>query len=66
MFTIKKILLDYMEEANGVLRCPVLSWQFETVEKNFRQSAFHIQVAADRTFSDLIYDSGEMAGSHQG
>lgn len=63
MFTIRKILLDYMEEANGVLRCPVLSWQFETEERNFRQSAFHIQVAADAAFTDLIYDSGETAGT---
>ncbi|MBR1693835.1 MAG: fibronectin type III domain-containing protein, partial [Selenomonas sp.] len=62
MFTIKKILLDFMEEAAGVTSFPVLSWQFAASEKNFRQSAFQIQAAERADFTQLIYDSGEMAG----
>ena len=62
MFTIKKILLDFMEEAAGVTSFPVLSWQFATEKKNFRQSTFQIQAAEKVDFTQLIYDSGEMAG----
>ena len=62
MFTIKKILLDFMEEAAGVTSFPVLSWQFAAAGRNFRQSAFHIQAAERADFAQLIYDSGEMAG----
>ena len=63
MFAIGKILLDYMEEAEGVLAFPVLSWQYVTAEQNFRQSAFQIQVSRREDFADILYDSGETAGT---
>ncbi|VBB07186.1 bacterial alpha-l-rhamnosidase [Lucifera butyrica] len=58
MFKVIQVKMNYMDEAAGVVKMPVLSWQLSSDKRNISQKAYKLQLAEDETFFSVLYDSG--------
>ncbi len=55
---INKMLINYLEDPQGIVRMPQLSWVIASDGKNIVQEAYQVQVAKDLSFMDVSWDSG--------
>jgi alpha-L-rhamnosidase len=60
MLRVSKVRLNYMEECNGSIEMPQLSWQIESDIRNTEQKTYQVQVAEDVAFRQILHDSGEV------
>lgn len=60
MLKVKKIHMDYQVNPVGVEAMPQFGWELESDRRNVVQTSYRLQIAADRAFSELIYDSGQI------
>ncbi len=60
MLRVSKVRLNYMEECNGSIEMPQLSWQIESDIRNTEQKTYQVQVAEDVGFRQILHDSGEV------
>lgn len=58
MLNVKKIYMDYEQNPVGVSNLPQFGWELISDRKNVMQQSYHLQIAANETFSELIFDSG--------
>ena len=63
MLKVKKIHMDYQVDPMGVEAMPQFGWEQESDRRNVVQKSYRLQIAADRAFSELIYDSGQIQDS---
>ena len=60
MLTINKIYMDYETAPVGVAHMPQFGWEFGSDRKNVKQESYQLQIAKDKTFQNLIFDSGKV------
>ena len=60
MLTVRKLRMDDLDQPLGVEAVPRFSWAAESDRRNVRQKAYRLQIAKDRDFSDLLFDSGRV------
>ncbi len=58
MLKIKEILMDYEKTQCGTDRMPQFGWVLESDRRNVFQESYRLQIAKDREFASLVYDSG--------
>lgn len=52
--------MDYQINPVGVNQMPQFGWELESDRKNVVQKTCHLQIAQDREFGNILYDSGVM------
>lgn len=58
MLTIKKLLCDNKNNPIGIdSKVVKISWQLESNNKNVKQRAYHLQVATDKDFETIVFNS---------
>ncbi|MBG9713937.1 alpha-L-rhamnosidase [Bacillus cereus] len=58
MLTIKKLLCDNKNNPIGIdSKVVKISWQLESNNKNVKQHAYHLQVATDKDFETIVFNS---------
>nr|WP_288743348.1 family 78 glycoside hydrolase catalytic domain [uncultured Mediterraneibacter sp.] len=61
MLYIRDLRTEYLENPVGIdAEHPRFSWILESDRKNVRQESYHLEVAADLEFQEIIWDSGEV------
>lgn len=61
---ITKLRCDYMENPVGFdFERPCFGWVVETQEQAKSQSAYHLQIAKEETFANLVFDSGKISSN---
>lgn len=60
MLGIKTIRVNYMKEPCGVERDPQFGWILEADGRAVRQTGYRLQIAGDRRFEEVVYDSGRV------
>ena len=58
MIAVEKILLNHERTLQGVEEMPGLGWVLKSDGRNVRQKAYRWQLAEDKRFAALLYDSG--------
>ncbi len=58
MLAIKRIHMDYETDPVGVEGMPQFGWEIVCDRRNMIQQAYHMQIAEDKEFTSLVYDSG--------
>ncbi len=58
MLKVSEIRLDYLKQAIGVTQVPQFGWILESDKRNVRQGAYQLEIGANQSFNDLLYDSG--------
>ncbi|HUC90595.1 MAG TPA: family 78 glycoside hydrolase catalytic domain [Paenibacillus sp.] len=62
MFTVTGLCCEYKQNPIGIdVRKPRISWRIESDERAVVQSAYRIEVAVDREFGEIVWDSGQVA-----
>lgn len=58
---VTRLMTEFQERPLGIaVRNPAFSWNLETEERDVRQRAYRVTVAADQEMEELIWDSGEV------
>ncbi|WP_324648281.1 glycoside hydrolase family 78 protein, partial [Bacillus paranthracis] len=58
MLTIKKLLCDNKNNPIGIdSKVVKISWQLESSKRNVKQLAYQLQVAKDKEFQTIVFDS---------
>lgn len=60
MLKITKISIDYQENPLGVAQMPQFAWQMESDLRNVKQASYRLQLASEASFTEILYDSGEV------
>lgn len=61
MLYIRDLRTEYLENPVGIdAEHPRFSWILESDRKNVRQESYHLEVAEDLEFQEIIWDSGEV------
>ena len=63
MLKIERIHIDYETNPIGVTGSPQFGWEITSDKRNVRQASYRLQLARDRDFTDIVYDSGEVASA---
>ncbi len=63
MLKIARITMDYQEEPVGTGGMPQFGWILQSDGRNVIQKAYHLQLAADRCFQGILYDTGWVESS---
>lgn len=63
MLKIGRIHIDYQTDPVGISEMPQFGWELLSDRRNVRQRAYHFQIAQDKAFKTLVYDSGRMVSS---
>lgn len=58
MLKINRIHIDYQDNPVGLSEMPQFGWELESSRRNVIQKAYRLQLAKDRGFENIIYDSG--------
>ena len=58
MLKIVKLYMDYEQNPTGVSAVPQFGWELASDKKNVKQYSYHLQIAADEAFHQLVFDSG--------
>lgn len=59
MVGIERLWMDYEAELCGTDRMPQLGWVIACNRRGARQEAYHLQIALNEEFTELVYDSGK-------
>lgn len=60
MLGMKEIKVNYMKEPCGVEENPQFGWILEADGRAVRQTGFRLQIAGDKDFKGLVFDSGKV------
>lgn len=60
MIEVKELRVNNQVNPVGVGKIEVVGWKLVSSARNVRQKTYEIQIAEDRKFSCVIYDSGEV------
>lgn len=61
MLSIHHLRTEYLENPLGIdARHPRFSWILKSDRNNVRQKAYRLEVAKDRDFGEMVWDSGEV------
>lgn len=60
MVKILEIRINYQKNPTGIQEIEQIGWEIRSDERNVFQTAYKLQVALDKEFEQLIYDSGEI------
>src|SRR5699024_8966415 len=61
MLEIKKVRCEYLENPIGIdVKYPRISWQLVSDKRDVMQKAYQIQVADDRMFKEIKWDSDKI------
>ena len=60
MLKIKEIKVNYEKNPIGLWGKPQFSWIMESDKRNVAQTAYHLQIAEQDDFSNLVFDSGRV------
>lgn len=60
MLRVKKIHMDYQKNLTGVSKLPQIGWILESSDRNMEQRFCQIQLALDKDFHSILYDSQKM------
>ncbi|MCC8140929.1 MAG: glycoside hydrolase family 78 protein [Lachnospiraceae bacterium] len=63
MASIKKIMVNYLEQPTGIRGEIQLGWVLESDKRGAVQEKYQIRIAEDEDFETVVYDSGEVASS---
>ena len=58
MLSITRIQIDYQKNPVGISQIPQLNWEIKSDRKNVFQKTYHLQIATDKFFQEIVYDSG--------
>ncbi|PKE28747.1 alpha-L-rhamnosidase [Rahnella sp. AA] len=58
MLSVSRLTLNQECYLQGVDCTPVIGWEIKSSNRNVRQISYHIQIANDKNFSDVFFDSG--------
>ena len=58
MLGIKKLYIDYERNPLGISAVPQFGWELASDKRNVKQYSYHLQIAANELFTELVYDSG--------
>ena len=62
MATVNALSINYSRTAVGVSESPQFSWVIESSGRNCVQKAYQLQIAEDEEFTELLTDTGLVAG----
>ena len=60
MIEVKELRVNNQVNPVGIGKIEVVGWKLVSSARNVRQKMYEIQIAEDRKFSCVIYDSGEV------
>lgn len=60
MLNIKRIHIDYQINPAGISEAPQFGWEIESDRRSVIQKSYELQIAQDRDFDRVIYDSGRV------
>lgn len=60
MLKVNRIHINYETNPVGISDVPQFGWEIESDRRNVLQKWYQLQIAENREFSELIYDSGEV------
>lgn len=60
MLTVSTLTCDHLVNPAGIPPAPRFSWRLESEGRGVMQTRSRVQVAADREFSRLVWDSGDI------
>jgi alpha-L-rhamnosidase len=60
MLKVNRIHMDYQVNPVGLSEMPQFGWELESTNRNVLQKTYHLQIAGDKEFEKIIYDSGEI------
>lgn len=63
MIRIKQLRMNYQTSLMAVEEMPQFNWIFESEAKDVVQLSYKLQISDDREFSNILYDSGDVASS---
>jgi alpha-L-rhamnosidase len=52
--------MDYLKQPMGVVKLPQFSWILGSEKRNVLQRGYQLQIAEERDFSNILYDSGSI------
>ena len=58
MFEIKELYINYEKNPLGIVSIPQFGWELISDKRNVKQHSYHLQIATEVTFAELIFDSG--------
>ncbi|MCA0757069.1 glycoside hydrolase family 78 protein [Paenibacillus sp. N4] len=58
MLRIGQVTVDYLVNPVGITKPPQFGWKIESDKSNVMQTTYRLQIAYDRDFQKLVFDSG--------
>ena len=58
MFEVRKMKIDHQTDPAGVSGMPQFGWEIASDRRNVVQKSYRLQIAGDRAFENVLYDSG--------
>lgn len=60
MLNVKRIHIDYQTNPEGLSEASQFGWEIESDKRNVVQKSYQLQIAADREFTQIVYESGRV------
>ena len=60
MINVSKVTMDYVTKQQGITSMPQIGWVISGDGRNEIQKSYHLQMAKNQEFTNLVYDSGEV------
>ncbi len=58
MLEVRRMKIDHQTEPAGVSGMPQFGWEIASDRRNVVQKSYRLQIAGDRAFENVLYDSG--------
>ncbi len=62
MASVQAVSINFLPAATGITESPLFSWVIGSCGRNCVQRAYQVQIAGEETFSEVLYDTGLVAG----
>lgn len=61
MVSLSSVKVNYQHDPVGIRSVEQIGWKIHSDQKDVFQTGYHLQMASDKAFRDILYDSGMIA-----